>query len=232
MDTLNPMINKDRYFKGQQSDEELICFFRQHWISLLREFFYFGILLFAVYLTLINIVLIKDLLQGNREIKLLFLTGFIMMSIYMHRFFMKIMSYFMSTGIVTDIRLIDHQKTPFFKDTLDAIDLAQIQNIEKYQEGLLPSLLGYGDIKIFLNASASVKTFHSIPNAKFHFRCMNRQKEMRQLRLREHGHITDLHQDTVSAIQSIGQPTQTPEEPSKHPEGLSSHNEKPIPIEH
>lgn len=63
---------------------------------------------------------------------------------------------------------------------MDSIDMSQIQNIERLGDGLLPDLLGYGDIKIFLNASSGVKTFHCITNAKFHFRCINRVKEARQ----------------------------------------------------
>ncbi|MBI4231854.1 hypothetical protein HY605_01365 [Candidatus Peregrinibacteria bacterium] len=215
--------NKDRYFKGQQSDEELICFFRHHWITLLREFLYFAIFIFAIILTLSNMTAIKELLQGNREIKMLFLTGFIMTTLYMHRFFIKMLNYFVNIAIVTDIRLIDHQKTLFFKDTMDAIDLAQIQNIEKYQEGIFPSLLGYGDIKIFLNASAAVKTFYGLPNAKFHFRCMNRQKEMRQLKLREHGNITELIHHEIDEIQPNLSPTPTVQ--------TIKQEEKPIPIE-
>ncbi len=78
------------------------------------------------------------------------------------------------------MRIIDHQKTMFFTDNLDSIDMAQIQNIEKVQDGILPSLLGYGNIRILLTASDSIKTFHHVPNAKFHFRCLNRQKEIRQ----------------------------------------------------
>ena len=82
------------------------------------------------------------------------------------------------------MRIIDHQKTLFFTDNLDSIDMAQIQNVEKIQQGLLPSLFKFGNIKVFLTASDAIKTFHRIPNAKFHFRCVNRVKEARGRQLR------------------------------------------------
>lgn len=182
-DINNTTSNRDKYFKGQQTKEELICFFRHHWITLIREFLYFAIFMTIVSLTVTQIDTIQEVLRGNRELKLFFFTGFMVGTLYMHRFFIKMLNYFVNIGIITDTRVIDHQKTLFFQDTMDSIDMAQIQNIEKIEDGILPSIFKFGNIKIFLNASDTVKHFNAVPNAKFHFRCINRQKEQRQLSL-------------------------------------------------
>ncbi len=180
--------NKDKYFKGQQSNETLICFFRHHWVVMLREFIFFTIFLFVVSYSLRHINAIQEVLRGEYELKLLFGTAYIANTIYLHRFFIKLLNFFVNVCIITDTRIIDHKKTLFFTDSMDAIDLAQVQNIEKVQEGLMPSLLKYGNIKIFLTASDAVMTFHAVPNPRFHFRCISRQKESRQNAvMREHG---------------------------------------------
>ena len=59
--------------------------------------------------------------------------------------------------------------------------MGQIQNIERLREGVFPNLLGFGDMKIFLNASSGIKSFETVPNVRFHFRCLSRQKEARRL---------------------------------------------------
>lgn len=173
--------NKDKHFKGQHHNEHFICFFRHHWITLVREFLYFTIFSIFIVTFFIHVETIQEILRGNRELKMLFFMGFLVETLYIHRFFIKLLNYFVNIGIITNIRVIDHQKTVFFRDTLDSIDMAQIQNIEKIQDGVLPSLLGFGDIKIFLTASDTVKTFSAVPHSKFHFRCINRQKEDRQM---------------------------------------------------
>ena len=189
MEALDNRINNlDKYFKGQQTNETLICFMRHHWISMVKEFSYFIIFLLVIILSLVHIDTIMTILRGNRELKLLFFTGFLLVTVYMHRFFLKFFNYFVNVGIITDIRFIDHQKNLFFKDSIDSIDMLQIQNIEMLSNGLLPNLLGYGDIKVYLSASSGIKTFSCIPNAKFHFRCLSRQKESRQNLLRERVH--------------------------------------------
>jgi len=194
--------NKDKYFKGQQENEILICFFRHHWIDLLREFVYFSLFVFIISTLLTNTTTVKEIMVGNRELKLFFYTGYLMLTIYMHRFFLVVFNYFINVGIVTNNRIVDHQKTLFFKDTLDSIDLAQIQNIEKIENGVLPSILGYGDIKIFLTASDSIKTFSRIPNAKYHFRCLNRLRERRQnsFMQRNHGEVPQFKDQMVPTM--------------------------------
>jgi len=174
------MTNRDKYFKGQHDEENFVCFFRHHGIVLVKEFTYFAIFLFLLSLCLAEVSVIKDVIREDRAMKLLFVTCFLILTGYMHRFFIKMFNYFMNIGIITDVRLIDYERTIFFKDTFDSIDMAQIQNIERQGDGLMANLLGYGDIKIFLNASSAVKTFRYLPNVEFHFRCLNRCMEIRK----------------------------------------------------
>jgi hypothetical protein len=175
------MNNHDKYFKGQHENEEFICFFRPHWIVLLKEFLYFIIFVIVATLSIININLLKTIIQNNAEFQAFFIMGFLLGTIFIHRFFLKLLNHFVDIGIITDMRIIDHKKTLFLRDTMDAIDMLNVQDIEQRGEGLLPNFLGYGDINIYLAASASVKVFHYVPNAKFHFRCISRQKELRRM---------------------------------------------------
>ncbi|MFH1533409.1 MAG: hypothetical protein ABID64_00580 [Nitrospirota bacterium] len=184
MDPVIPPNNKDKIFKGQQTNEQFLYFFRHHWVDLLKELVFFGIFVIVIGLLMFQMNTIKEILQGNREMKLLFFTAFLSGTVYMHRFFIKMLNYFANVVIITNSRVIDHNKTLFFTDNQDSIDMGQIQNIEKVQEGIMPSLFKYGDIKIFLNASDTIKTFNRVPNAKFHFRALSRAKEDRQRDIR------------------------------------------------
>lgn len=174
------MDNLDKYFKGQQRDEELICFFRQHWIVILKDLISLGIFILVTVLLIFNLNPISSVLAGNTGFELLFLGIFVFLTVYMHRVFLHLLNYFISIGIITDIRVLEHRRTLFLHDTMEAVDLAQIQNIERVGEGFLPNLLNYGDIKIFLNASNAVMIFSKITNVKFHFRAISRAKEARQ----------------------------------------------------
>ncbi|MBI5754151.1 hypothetical protein HZA40_03355 [Candidatus Peregrinibacteria bacterium] len=196
--------HKDLYFKGQQANEQMICFFRHHWISLIREMVYFLVFLTIIAIILFKIGDIKNIIHNSRELRFLFVIGFFVGTVYFHRFFTRLLSHFLNVVIITDRRIVDHQMTLFFKDTMDAIDMAQIQNIERIGEGLLPNLLKYGDIKIYLSSSAAYRTLNCVPNDKFHFRCITRQKEalQQQIHGRQHAgvvsHTPDQQESTFT----------------------------------
>ena len=102
--------------------------------------------------------------------------------------------------------------------------MAQIQNIERLREGVFPNLLGYGDIKIFLNASSGIKTFETVPNVRFHFRCLSRQKEARRL--------TDVESTKSRISQFTSQsPSQSPSQSINVPINNNKQLDKSIPVE-
>lgn len=170
------MTNRDKFFKGQQDNEQFICFFRHHWIVLLREFFYFLILILIFFLIVSNVDIVRQFALNGPPSQFLLVIGFVTITFFLHRFFVILLNYFVNIGIITNLRFIDHQKTIFFHDKMESIDLGQIQEIEQDSEGILPTFLKYGDIKIYIMGIGDMKTFHCIQNVKFHFRCINRQK--------------------------------------------------------
>lgn len=174
---MDPINNKDRFFKGQQANEQFICFFRHHWIDLLKDFLIFFIFMGGVIMAIRYAGEIQEILRGDRHLKLFFFTGYLLGTVYIHHFFIKMLNYFVNVGIITDLRVIDHHKTIYFIDSADSVDMSQIQNIERIVEGVVPSLLNFGDIKMFLNASDAVVTFRRVPNVQFHYRCIARAKE-------------------------------------------------------
>lgn len=78
--------------------------------------------------------------------------------------------------IVTDSRIIDLDKTLIVRDARDAIDLSQIQDTIMKQNGLLHTILNYGDITVTLSAINVEKRFKSLPNPDYYFRKINKTK--------------------------------------------------------
>ena len=195
------MDNKDFIFKGQTIDETYICFFRKHWSTILKYVILMVIILiFGIYI-LSKSSRILESIQSSREAKILFFTLFIIGTMIIHRTFYKLLNYFVNTVVITNIRIIDHQKDIFFKDIQKAVRMEQIQDVERIADGFFPNLLNYGDIKIYLNASSAVKLFRYVPNAKFHFRCINRQIEERRkeiVNIRVHQDIETQNNTTKS----------------------------------
>jgi len=169
--------NKDKYFKGQTSDENLILFFRKHWIVLLPGIFVF-IAVCALVVAFVMIMFsigIKNFSPAGRDfIIIASLSAFLA---YIHWFFMRMFEHFLTVCILTDNRILALSKTIYTSDLKETAGLGTIQDIKKQQDGIARNLLNYGDIIITFSSSSAVMILSNVPNVEFHFRAIVRARE-------------------------------------------------------
>lgn len=168
--------NKDRYFKGQHASEELVCFFRKHWVNALPHIGFLLLFIAVEVIFFISFAKISGLVRGNIAIELLFVGIVILATIYMHKIYMRMFSYFMNTVIFTSTRIVESKKTLFMQDSHEVLDTVKIQDVRKSQNGIAKNLLRYGDLLITLSSSQASKLLTYVPNVNFHFRCLARIK--------------------------------------------------------
>jgi len=167
----------DLYFKGQQANEDLICFFRKHWMIVLPQ-----IGLWAVYnILVLSLVLVfpkvGEIVKNNVGLGVLYFGLVVLSTIYLHKIFARIFSYFLNIVIFTNTRVIEHKKTLFLEDSHEFLDIVKIQDVRKYQNGFLENFLHYGELLIILLSSQAAKPLNHVPNVNFHFRCLARLKK-------------------------------------------------------
>lgn len=169
--------NTNRHFKGQQKNEVLLCFCRKHWIVLLPHFLgllvvLIGLLGFTLFMRPAGIR--ASLSADTYQIIAAFLI--LALTFYLHRAFLRFINYFLQTLIITSFRVIQLDQTLYFNHDRDSIDLPEIQDIEVRRNGLIKTLLNYGEINITLSSAASTKMLHCIPNPEYYFRKINKTK--------------------------------------------------------
>lgn len=169
--------NSNRHFKGQHSTEAVECFCRKHWIILVKDFLGFFIFIGLLVLTSIYFKHIYNFfIQDSLAINLLAfgLIGFF--TFYIHKFFLRMIQYFLEIVIVTNYRIVVLKKSLYLKDSKDATDLPKIQDMIKHQNGILRNFLRFGDIEITLSSSSTTKILKNIPNPDYHFRKISKVK--------------------------------------------------------
>lgn len=169
--------NADRHFKGQLDTEEVQCFCRKHWIVLLKDFLGFFIFFILLGVTAYHFKGIYDFFLQDT-----FFTAFLAFSLvgiftlYIHKFFLRMIRYFLDIVIITNYRIVVLDKSLYLRDSKDAIDLAKIQDIQKSQDGILRKICRFGDLVITLSSTSTTKTLKFIPNPDYHFRKINEVK--------------------------------------------------------
>jgi hypothetical protein len=190
---------RDMYFKGQQSNEELICFCRKHWMQALSHI---GLwILFAITESILffGVRKVSGILAGNFGLQILYVGVVILMTVYLHKTFLRIFSYFLSTVIFTSTRVVLHKKALFLTDSHEVLDVTKIQDVKKYQKGILNNLLDYGDLVITLSSEKASHSLTYVPNVNFHFRCLSRIKKDAGLK----GRLQNLRQEEAKGLKTF-----------------------------
>ncbi|MCX6733437.1 MAG: hypothetical protein NTX63_01345 [Candidatus Peregrinibacteria bacterium] len=178
MESNEPVItsNKDRHFRGQAHEEEVLAFCRKHWTSLFHEFFLFIfilvlIVLFSLYFQAISEVFTPVLLH------LLILVVGTILTYYIHRFFLVLLKHYLTVIIITDVRILAITRSLYFVNEKESVDLATMRDVHKYQSGFLENMFNFGHLKITLGTSPTCIELTSIPNPEFHLRLINKAKQ-------------------------------------------------------
>jgi len=183
--------SRDKHFKGQQANEEIICFFRKHWIASLPHIGLWALLTFIESVFILSFGKISGIVGGNVLVGLMYVGVAVLMTIYLHKVFLRLFAYFLNVVVFTDSRVIVHTKTLFLQDSHEVLDVTKIQDVKKIQDGILKNLLHYGELTITLAADKASRLLPSVPNVNFHFRCLSRIKRDADLR----GQIENLRQE-------------------------------------
>lgn len=178
METINrPAPVKE--FKGQLPEEKLICVFRNHWVSVVPSVT-LSIVLMVLLITLgIFIPIILDIpVAGGGEIFVALLISILVgaLSFFIHRVFLSIFHYYLKFTILTNLRLITLDKSVFMLDLKDSVELDQVQDVQKIQEGFIPNMLDYGSISMTVMAVPEARRLDYVPKPDYYFKQLSKAK--------------------------------------------------------
>jgi len=151
-------------FPGQRDDEKVILFLRRHW-------FIFFMRLLMVITSILGLILVYfffNLLSNNfaqSDYYNLLLFGESLGTLFIwNLFFILWIDFYLDAWIVTNERIINISQKGFFNRDISELKLTKIQDVTSEIVGVVPTLLGYGNIYVQTAAEKERFTFFQIPN--------------------------------------------------------------------
>ncbi len=145
-------------FENQLPDEKIVLLTRKHWFVLFVPFLIISIL------TLVPLIIHPYFNQATLPL-FWFLTSVYFLILW-HLLFYSIMLYALNTVIITNKRIVENQQTGFFRHRVDELELHRIQDISIKVYGIIPELIGFGDLKIQTAGTRNEFIFTQLPNPK------------------------------------------------------------------
>lgn len=158
-------MNFERYnFKEIGPDEEIISIVHRHWFDILRHFFIFFILIAALIGGIAVFPLFfSDLEAENTEIVILFIGSFLALIIWIYMFLIWI-DYYFDVWVITSERIINIEQKGLFVRHVSELKLQNIQDVTTEVDGLIPTVLNYGDVHIQTAAEQERFLFRNVPD--------------------------------------------------------------------
>ncbi len=167
------MDHTNRHFKGQQRNEELVYYTRAHWITLMPLFLE-TVLLVGITTGLISLSFVIG--ETGTMWEVIFVLATAGITGWLNTIFIRFLNYFLGIVLVTNFRVIRLEKTLYLRDDKNVVDLHEIQDIKKFQHGIVSNLLNYGRLVIVVPTMIEPMILNSIPNPDKFFQKVNNAK--------------------------------------------------------
>lgn len=151
-------------FPGQHDNEQVILFLRRHW-------FIFFVHLLSVLAAILGLILIyvffnlfiDDLSAAAYQNLVLFGESLGTLFVW-NLFFILWLDFYLDAWIVTNERIININQKGFFNRDISELKLTKVQDVTSEVIGVIPTILGYGNIYVQTAGEVERFKFHQIPN--------------------------------------------------------------------
>jgi membrane protein YdbS with pleckstrin-like domain len=154
-----------KYLPGKIKDEKIIMILRRDFFILLKKIFYFLVLILLPYIFYILFINSNPvLLSGNVSFPLIVLgisSYFLFIWLF---FFFSFIDYYLDVWIITNERIIDIQQKGFFSRVISEQRHYRIQDVTSEVNGIIATVLKYGNVYVQTAGSKQRFFFHEVPN--------------------------------------------------------------------
>jgi hypothetical protein len=151
-------------FPGQHDDEQVILFLRRHWFIFLMRLLLIITAIIGLILIYVAFNLFTDDLSKNAYSSLLLFGESLGTLFIWNLFFILWIDFYLDAWIVTNERIINIDQKGFFNRDISELKLTKIQDVTSEIVGVIPTLLGYGNIYVQTAAEVERFKFVQIPN--------------------------------------------------------------------
>ncbi|MES3006092.1 MAG: PH domain-containing protein [Patescibacteria group bacterium] len=155
-------FNKTNYtFEGKKDGEQVILFLHRHWWTIANRILIIVIAAFAPFV--VAVAFGQILIAQNLMAIFAFLWASYYLLLWFFLFYILTI-YNLNSWIVTNLRIIDQHQRGFFNQEVAELSLVNIQDVSFKMEGMIATMMNYGNIEVQTAGNDQKFRFSSIPN--------------------------------------------------------------------
>jgi hypothetical protein len=151
-------------FPNQHQNEEVLRVIHRHWFNILSHFFIiviFSFLLVASFLAFP--ILFPEMFNDGSARLFLFAENTFFIFIWLFGFLIWI-DYYFDVWIITNERIVNIEQKGLFVRHISELSFQNVQDVTSAVNGLLPTILNYGDVAIQTAGAKNRFLFRQVPD--------------------------------------------------------------------
>ena len=157
------MPEKGKYFPTQISGERVFLLIRRHWMIFSAMFAIIVVLIIPVFILVFYWWFNSEVFSGPLGNFVIVLGGIYTLAVLCLTLF-GFVNYYLDVYIVTNERIVDIKQNGFFRREIAELHLRQVQDVEARVEGVLQTMLHYGNIYIQTAGERENFVFEDVPH--------------------------------------------------------------------
>ncbi len=148
-------------YREQKFSEEILLALNEHWIIILKPLLalLIGVAIFVVILLTALGLKAENFIAAEAII----ITDYIALLLLIHWVFISLFEWSISSWYIGEKHLVIFNTLPYIKNDVTFIKIAEIDEIEEEQHGLLANIFNYGKVKLNLPASPKPVFLYFVP---------------------------------------------------------------------
>lgn len=151
-------------FPGKHTEEKVIAVIHRHWFDIFAHLLS-GLLMVAVLLGSLVVLpaLYPDIARGQHAAFFFFMENTFLLFLWTYLFLIWIDVWF-DVWIITNERIVNIEQKGLFVRHISELRFSQVQDVTSEVEGILPSILDYGEVFVQTAAEQTRFIFRNVPN--------------------------------------------------------------------
>lgn len=151
-------------FPGKHEKEQVIAVYHRHWFDMLSHLFLPVVLaLFLSVSALAVPAVVPTLFAGENADFFAFLGNSFLLFLWLYLFLVWIDVYF-DVWIVTNERIVNVEQKDLFTRRVSELRFSRVQDVTSEINGIIPSILNYGDVYVQTAGEQARFIFHNVPD--------------------------------------------------------------------
>lgn len=151
------------HFQGQHDGEQVQEVIHRHWFNILTHFIAIFLLTFALLGSLIFVSLLFPELGEKQGRFFLFIENTFFIFLWLYSFLIWI-DYYFDVWIITDERIVNIEQKGLFVRHVSELKFNRVQDVTTVVNGLIPTVLNYGDVFVQTAAEEERFVFRQVPD--------------------------------------------------------------------